>query len=77
MAVTGGLCHSAISRLKDSHAYLSPDSTKVNPDRPTQSSMCSAVLNPETTIIPCTCTTLVPLSTLLVSGPKQGCEGDR
>ncbi|XP_020034168.1 RAS guanyl-releasing protein 4 isoform X1 [Castor canadensis] len=29
MAVTGGLCHSAISRLKDSHAYLSPDSTKV------------------------------------------------
>uniref|UniRef100_A0A2K5HK43 RAS guanyl releasing protein 4 n=1 Tax=Colobus angolensis palliatus TaxID=336983 RepID=A0A2K5HK43_COLAP len=31
MAVTGGLCHSAISRLKDSHAHLSPDSTKVNP----------------------------------------------
>ncbi|XP_075392772.1 RAS guanyl-releasing protein 4 [Tenrec ecaudatus] len=29
MAVTGGLCHSAISRLKDSHAHLSPDSTKV------------------------------------------------
>ncbi|XP_003252709.1 RAS guanyl-releasing protein 4 isoform X4 [Nomascus leucogenys] len=28
MAVTGGLCHSAISRLKDSHAHLSPDSTK-------------------------------------------------
>ncbi|XP_027711294.1 RAS guanyl-releasing protein 4 [Vombatus ursinus] len=28
MAVTGGLCHSAISRLKDSHAQLSPDSTK-------------------------------------------------
>ncbi|XP_028920787.1 RAS guanyl-releasing protein 4 isoform X1 [Ornithorhynchus anatinus] len=28
MAVTGGLCHSAISRLKDSHALLSPDSTK-------------------------------------------------
>uniref|UniRef100_A0A5F8HJZ7 RAS guanyl releasing protein 4 n=1 Tax=Monodelphis domestica TaxID=13616 RepID=A0A5F8HJZ7_MONDO len=29
MAVTGGLCHSAISRLKDSHAHLSPDSTKI------------------------------------------------
>ncbi|XP_076787075.1 RAS guanyl-releasing protein 4 isoform X4 [Arvicanthis niloticus] len=29
MAVTGGLCHSAISRLKDSHVHLSPDSTKV------------------------------------------------
>lgn len=29
MAVTGGLCHSAISRLKDSHAHLSPESTKV------------------------------------------------
>ncbi|XP_006899801.1 PREDICTED: RAS guanyl-releasing protein 4 [Elephantulus edwardii] len=29
MAVTGGLCHSAISRLKDSHSHLSPDSTKV------------------------------------------------
>uniref|UniRef100_A0A2K6MFN6 RAS guanyl releasing protein 4 n=1 Tax=Rhinopithecus bieti TaxID=61621 RepID=A0A2K6MFN6_RHIBE len=29
MAVTGGLCHSAISRLKDSHAHLSPDSTKL------------------------------------------------
>ncbi|XP_062967571.1 RAS guanyl-releasing protein 4 isoform X3 [Cynocephalus volans] len=28
MAVTGGLCHSAISRLKDSHTHLSPDSTK-------------------------------------------------
>uniref|UniRef100_A0A8C5KUA8 RAS guanyl-releasing protein 4 n=1 Tax=Jaculus jaculus TaxID=51337 RepID=A0A8C5KUA8_JACJA len=28
MAVTGGLCHSAISRLKDSHAHLSSDSTK-------------------------------------------------
>uniref|UniRef100_A0A8C9PAS5 RAS guanyl releasing protein 4 n=1 Tax=Spermophilus dauricus TaxID=99837 RepID=A0A8C9PAS5_SPEDA len=28
MAVTGGLCHSAISRLKDSQAHLSPDSTK-------------------------------------------------
>ncbi|XP_022441448.1 RAS guanyl-releasing protein 4 isoform X1 [Delphinapterus leucas] len=28
MAVTGGLCHSAISRLKDSHNHLSPDSTK-------------------------------------------------
>lgn len=28
MAVTGGLCHSAISRLKDSHVHLSPDSTK-------------------------------------------------
>ncbi|KAF5926394.1 hypothetical protein HPG69_015592 [Diceros bicornis minor] len=28
MAVTGGLCHSAISRLKDSYAHLSPDSTK-------------------------------------------------
>ncbi|KAG8524421.1 RAS guanyl-releasing protein 4 [Galemys pyrenaicus] len=28
MAVTGGLCHSAISRLKDSHAHLSPESTK-------------------------------------------------
>uniref|UniRef100_A0A8C5Y2M2 RAS guanyl releasing protein 4 n=1 Tax=Microcebus murinus TaxID=30608 RepID=A0A8C5Y2M2_MICMU len=28
MAVTGGLCHSAISRLKDSHTLLSPDSTK-------------------------------------------------
>ncbi|XP_027621414.1 RAS guanyl-releasing protein 4 isoform X6 [Tupaia chinensis] len=28
MAVTGGLCHSAISRLKDSNAHLSPDSTK-------------------------------------------------
>ncbi|KAM6223693.1 RAS guanyl-releasing protein 4 [Rhynchocyon petersi] len=29
MAVTGGLCHSAISRLKDSHAHLSPETTKV------------------------------------------------
>nr|XP_004659950.1 RAS guanyl-releasing protein 4 isoform X4 [Jaculus jaculus] len=29
MAVTGGLCHSAISRLKDSHAHLSSDSTKL------------------------------------------------
>ncbi|XP_010631120.1 RAS guanyl-releasing protein 4 isoform X1 [Fukomys damarensis] len=28
MAVTGGLCHSAISRLKESYAHLSPDSTK-------------------------------------------------
>uniref|UniRef100_A0A8C2M9Z6 RAS guanyl-releasing protein 4 n=1 Tax=Cricetulus griseus TaxID=10029 RepID=A0A8C2M9Z6_CRIGR len=28
MAVTGGLCHSSISRLKDSHNHLSPDSTK-------------------------------------------------
>ncbi|XP_041510070.1 RAS guanyl-releasing protein 4 isoform X1 [Microtus oregoni] len=28
MAVTGGLCHSSISRLKDSHTHLSPDSTK-------------------------------------------------
>ncbi|KAJ8777563.1 hypothetical protein J1605_014453 [Eschrichtius robustus] len=28
MAVTGGLCHSAISRLKDSYTHLSPDSTK-------------------------------------------------
>ncbi|XP_072464468.1 RAS guanyl-releasing protein 4 isoform X2 [Notamacropus eugenii] len=28
MAVTGGLCHSAISRLKDSHAHVSTDSTK-------------------------------------------------
>ncbi|KAK7803693.1 hypothetical protein U0070_014064, partial [Myodes glareolus] len=28
MAVTGGLCHSSISRLKDSHSHLSPDSTK-------------------------------------------------
>nr|KAF6290025.1 RAS guanyl releasing protein 4 [Pipistrellus kuhlii] len=32
MAVTGGLCHSAISRLKDSHAHLSPDSTKLSLD---------------------------------------------
>ncbi|XP_020834242.1 RAS guanyl-releasing protein 4 isoform X3 [Phascolarctos cinereus] len=32
MAVTGGLCHSAISRLKDSHAQLSPDSTKLSLD---------------------------------------------
>ncbi|KAG5200734.1 hypothetical protein JEQ12_005268 [Ovis aries] len=36
MAVTGGLCHSAISRLKDSHAHLSPDSTK-GPWRPCSS----------------------------------------
>lgn len=28
MAVTGGLCHSSIARLKDSHNHLSPDSTK-------------------------------------------------
>ncbi|XP_076434150.1 RAS guanyl-releasing protein 4 isoform X3 [Peromyscus maniculatus bairdii] len=28
MAVTGGLCHSSISRLKDSYTHLSPDSTK-------------------------------------------------
>ncbi|XP_036059095.1 RAS guanyl-releasing protein 4 [Onychomys torridus] len=28
MAVTGGLCHSSISRLKDSHTHLTPDSTK-------------------------------------------------
>uniref|UniRef100_A0A8I6A7B4 RAS guanyl releasing protein 4 n=1 Tax=Rattus norvegicus TaxID=10116 RepID=A0A8I6A7B4_RAT len=32
MAVTGGLCHSAISRLKDSHVHLSPDSTKLSLD---------------------------------------------
>ncbi|XP_006911778.1 RAS guanyl-releasing protein 4 isoform X6 [Pteropus alecto] len=32
MAVTGGLCHSAISRLKDSHTHLSPDSTKLSLD---------------------------------------------
>uniref|UniRef100_A0A8C5YUT8 RAS guanyl releasing protein 4 n=1 Tax=Marmota marmota marmota TaxID=9994 RepID=A0A8C5YUT8_MARMA len=32
MAVTGGLCHSAISRLKDSQAHLSPDSTKLSLD---------------------------------------------
>nr|XP_004659952.1 RAS guanyl-releasing protein 4 isoform X5 [Jaculus jaculus] len=32
MAVTGGLCHSAISRLKDSHAHLSSDSTKLSLD---------------------------------------------
>uniref|UniRef100_A0A8C5VN28 RAS guanyl releasing protein 4 n=1 Tax=Microcebus murinus TaxID=30608 RepID=A0A8C5VN28_MICMU len=32
MAVTGGLCHSAISRLKDSHTLLSPDSTKLSLD---------------------------------------------
>ncbi|KAK2088353.1 hypothetical protein P7K49_034260 [Saguinus oedipus] len=48
MAVTGGLCHSAISRLKDSHAHLSPDSTKVNPHYPSQSSKWSAILNPHT-----------------------------
>uniref|UniRef100_A0A8C2QIY4 RAS guanyl releasing protein 4 n=1 Tax=Cricetulus griseus TaxID=10029 RepID=A0A8C2QIY4_CRIGR len=34
MAVTGGLCHSSISRLKDSHNHLSPDSTKVTPLTP-------------------------------------------
>uniref|UniRef100_A0A8C9P834 RAS guanyl releasing protein 4 n=1 Tax=Spermophilus dauricus TaxID=99837 RepID=A0A8C9P834_SPEDA len=34
MAVTGGLCHSAISRLKDSQAHLSPDSTKVSSQIP-------------------------------------------
>ncbi|XP_061028564.1 RAS guanyl-releasing protein 4 isoform X7 [Eubalaena glacialis] len=32
MAVTGGLCHSAISRLKDSYTHLSPDSTKLSLD---------------------------------------------
>ncbi|CAO2626131.1 RAS guanyl-releasing protein 4 [Lemmus lemmus] len=32
MAVTGGLCHSSISRLKDSHTHLSPDSTKLSLD---------------------------------------------
>uniref|UniRef100_A0A5F8GXX3 RAS guanyl releasing protein 4 n=1 Tax=Monodelphis domestica TaxID=13616 RepID=A0A5F8GXX3_MONDO len=37
MAVTGGLCHSAISRLKDSHAHLSPDSTKELRDLQAQS----------------------------------------
>lgn len=29
MAVTGGLCHSAISRLKDTYNLLPPDVTKV------------------------------------------------
>ena len=38
MAVTGGLCHSAISRLKDSYTHLSPDSTKVKSHCPPQSS---------------------------------------
>uniref|UniRef100_A0A8C8T673 RAS guanyl releasing protein 4 n=1 Tax=Peromyscus maniculatus bairdii TaxID=230844 RepID=A0A8C8T673_PERMB len=32
MAVTGGLCHSSISRLKDSYTHLSPDSTKLSLD---------------------------------------------
>lgn len=30
MAVTGGLCHSSISRLKDTSNLLPPDITKVN-----------------------------------------------
>lgn len=29
MAVTGGLCHSSISRLKDTFNLLPPDITKV------------------------------------------------
>lgn len=29
MAVTGGLCHSSISRLKDTSNLLPPDVTKV------------------------------------------------
>ncbi|XP_044112482.1 RAS guanyl-releasing protein 4 isoform X2 [Neovison vison] len=42
MAVTGGLCHSAISRLKDSHAHLSPDSTKELAALQRQQPPCSA-----------------------------------
>ncbi|KAF6288912.1 RAS guanyl releasing protein 4 [Rhinolophus ferrumequinum] len=42
MAVTGGLCHSAISRLKDSHAHLSPDSTKELAALQKQQPPCSA-----------------------------------
>uniref|UniRef100_A0A3Q2GT58 RAS guanyl releasing protein 4 n=1 Tax=Equus caballus TaxID=9796 RepID=A0A3Q2GT58_HORSE len=42
MAVTGGLCHSAISRLKDSHAHLSPDSTKELAALQRQRPPCSA-----------------------------------
>nr|KAF6290024.1 RAS guanyl releasing protein 4 [Pipistrellus kuhlii] len=42
MAVTGGLCHSAISRLKDSHAHLSPDSTKELAALQKQHPPCSA-----------------------------------
>nr|XP_035974367.1 RAS guanyl-releasing protein 4 isoform X5 [Halichoerus grypus] len=42
MAVTGGLCHSAISRLKDSHAHLSPDSTKELAALQRQHPPCSA-----------------------------------
>ncbi|KAL2763282.1 RAS guanyl-releasing protein 4 isoform d, partial [Daubentonia madagascariensis] len=42
MAVTGGLCHSAISRLKDSHAHLSPDSTKELATLQGQHPPCSA-----------------------------------
>ncbi|XP_073082754.1 RAS guanyl-releasing protein 4 isoform X8 [Manis javanica] len=42
MAVTGGLCHSAISRLKDSHAHLSPESTKELAALQRQHPPCSA-----------------------------------
>ncbi|XP_006911776.1 RAS guanyl-releasing protein 4 isoform X4 [Pteropus alecto] len=42
MAVTGGLCHSAISRLKDSHTHLSPDSTKELAALQKQHPPCSA-----------------------------------